>query len=47
VEFVAVRRGATVTVEATGAVPAAWSVAAALGTPLAAQGPRAELTLPA
>lgn len=47
VEFVARRSGATVTVEATGAVPAEWQVAAALGTPQAAEGPRAELTLPA
>jgi len=46
VEFRTRRAGTTVTVEATGAVPAAWSVAAALGTPVAAQGARAELTLP-
>jgi alpha-D-xyloside xylohydrolase len=47
VQFRVRRSGATVVAEATGAVPATWSLAAALGAPVRAAGPTAELTLTA
>jgi alpha-D-xyloside xylohydrolase len=47
VQFRVTRRGSTVVAEASGAVPATWSLAAALADPVRADGPTAELTLPA
>jgi alpha-D-xyloside xylohydrolase len=47
VEFRVRRAGTTVTVEATGAVPAQWSVAAGLGAPIAAAGAALTLDVPA